>query len=183
MATVAKMSAHTRGTHLATDNIVTFGIIMEAVISRSRQVVRSNMSMQKPLNANIKPIVTGKNACLHIQIRTEIFRPEQSPISTPTPTVWILANVDGNVESILLPRAKRGKPVNQKRTRRGGKKHKSKFIGKFSILGNNCAGLKAKKDSLESIIKLMKTPSCITLQETKLAKNANFWLENYQVFL
>ena len=50
-------------------------------------------------------------------------------------------------------------------------------------MGNNCAGLKAKKDSLESIIKMMKTPSCITLQETKLAKNANFLLENYQVFL
>ena len=29
----------------------------------------------------------------------------------------------------------------------------------------------------------MKTPSCITLQETKLAKKANFLLENYQVFL
>ena len=100
---------------------------MEAVISRSRQVVRSNMSMQKPLNANIKPIVTGKNACLHIQIRTEIFRPEQSPISTPTPTVRILANVDGNVESILLPRAKRGKPVNQKRTR-GGERNTSRNL-------------------------------------------------------
>ena len=49
-------------------------------------------------------------------------------------------------------------------------------------MGNNAAGLKAKKDSLEAIINVFKKPSCITIQETKLAKNAHFQLSNYQVF-
>ena len=38
----------------------------------------------------------------------------------------------------------------------------------FTILGNNTAGLKAKKDSLEALIQTLKNPSCIMLQETKL---------------
>ena len=42
--------------------------------------------------------------------------------------------------------------------------------------------MKAKKDSLEAIIKIFNQPSCITLQEMKLAKNSNFQLENYQTF-
>ena len=70
----------------------------------------------------------------------------------------------------------------QKRTRRGGRKHKSKYKFKFSLLGNNSAGLKAKKDSLEAIIGIFNQPSCITLQETKLAKNTHFQLANYQIF-
>ena len=61
-------------------------------------------------------------------------------------------------------------------------RHKSKYCASFTILGNNSAGLKAKKDSLNTIIKMFETPSCITLQETKLAKNAVFSLENYQIF-
>ena len=52
----------------------------------------------------------------------------------------------------------------------------------FSVLGNNTAGLKAKKDSLQAIINMLNRPSCITLQETKLGKNANFNLENYPCF-
>ena len=75
------------------------------------------------------------------------------------------------------------KPLKQQKTRRGGVKHRSKTKVKFSLLGNNSAGLKSKKDSLEAIIEIFKTPSCITLQETKLPKNANFHLNDYQVFL
>ena len=70
----------------------------------------------------------------------------------------------------------------QNRTRRVGIKHKTKYKLKFSLLGNNSAGLKAKKDSLEAIIKIFNQPSCITLQETKLANNSNSQLENYQIF-
>ena len=51
---------------------------------------------------------------------------------------------------------------------------------KFSILGTNAAGLKAKKDSLLNNIKLFNFPSCI--QETKLRNNANVRIHNYQVF-
>ena len=41
---------------------------------------------------------------------------------------------------------------------------------KFTLLGNNTAGLKKKKESLEDVIELLRKPSCITLQETKLPK-------------
>ena len=47
-------------------------------------------------------------------------------------------------------RARKPKPIKQEKTRRGGIKHKSKMKVKFSLLGNNTAGLKAKKDSLEA---------------------------------
>ena len=68
------------------------------------------------------------------------------------------------------------------RTRRGGKNHKLNKKVKFSLLGNNTAGIKAKKDSLEALIKTLKLPSCITLQETKLASMDTFKIEGYQVF-
>ena len=70
----------------------------------------------------------------------------------------------------------------KKSIRRGGSKHKKKKI-KFSILGNNCAGLKKKMDSLNVLIDEFKQPSCITIQETKLPKNYEIKLDGYQVFL
>ena len=45
---------------------------------------------------------------------------------------------------------------NKKRIRRGGKKHKSKFQTYFTLFGNNTAGLKNKKDSLEANIEISK---------------------------
>ena len=71
---------------------------------------------------------------------------------------------------------------NHKHTRRGGKKHKLKFQSFFTLFGNNTAGLKNKKDSLEAFIEIFKKPSCLTLQETKLPKNSNFQLAHYQIF-
>ena len=79
-------------------------------------------------------------------------------------------------------KARKSNPVAKQKTRRGGIKHKRKHTRTFSLLGNNSAGLKAKKDSLEAIVNIFKNPSCIALQETKLAKNSNFQLPNYQVF-
>ena len=79
-------------------------------------------------------------------------------------------------------KARKSNPVAKQKTRRGGIKHKCKHTRTFSLLGNNSAGLKAKKDSLEAIVNIFKNPSCIALQETKLAKNSNFQLPNYQVF-
>ena len=79
-----------------------------------------------------------------------------------------------------------GKKLKQKgikiRTRRGGIKHKRRLKVNFSLLGNNAAGIKAKKESLEANINIFKKPSCITLQETKLPQNSNFQVGNYQVF-
>ena len=73
-------------------------------------------------------------------------------------------------------------------TKRGGRRskknrqNKSSKLAKFSILGTNAAGLKAKKDSLKENIRLFNFPSVITVQETKFRKCANFKLEHYQIF-
>ena len=79
-----------------------------------------------------------------------------------------------------LEKIEKNRKIN--RIRRGGKKHKSKFKTYFTLFGNNTAGLKNKKDSLEANIDIFKKPSCITLQETKLPKYTNFQLGDYQIF-
>ena len=77
-----------------------------------------------------------------------------------------------------------GKPTKVlKVSKRGGvrsriKRYKKKSkISKFSIMGTNAAGLKAKKDSLIQNIQLFR-PSVITIQETKFRKSGNMKLEN-----
>ena len=84
---------------------------------------------------------------------------------------------------------KKGKPKPVlKVSKRGGvrsknsRKRKANKNIKFSIMGNNSAGLKAKKDSLLHNIKLFNYPSAITLQETKLRKPGSIKLKNYQIF-
>ena len=72
--------------------------------------------------------------------------------------------------------------VKHRRTRRGGVKHRSKKYVQFSILGNNVASISKKRDSLNALIDIFKQPSCITLQETKLGKQSQFKIENYEVF-
>ena len=75
-------------------------------------------------------------------------------------------------------------------TKRGGVRSKKSRLNKatknvnvkFSILGTNSAGLKAKKDSLIENIRLFDNPSAITVQETKFRKSGNLKLENYQIF-
>ena len=75
-----------------------------------------------------------------------------------------------------------------KATKRGGirsknKRNKKNFKStKFSIMGTNAAGLKAKKDSLIENIRLFGFPSVITIQETKLRKMGSLKIENYQIF-
>ena len=83
---------------------------------------------------------------------------------------------------VCPPSKQHVRKLKHKRTRRGGLKHKDNKNVKFSLLGNNSAGIKAKQDSLEAVIKLLGNPSCITLQETKLAKKNVFQLNGYQVF-
>ena len=53
---------------------------------------------------------------------------------------------------------------------------------KFSLLGSNANGLKAKFDSLLNIINIFDRPSCITIQETKLRTNGLNNIPGYQVF-
>ena len=107
-----------------------------------------------------------------------------------------MANDQSMVESELNPPDALSKPMEcehaqprkskkqlrHNKTRRGGQKHKAKGKLKFSLLGNNTAGIKAKKDSLEALVELLGKPSCITLQETKLGSKDTFKLNHYQVF-
>ena len=81
-----------------------------------------------------------------------------------------------------------GKPVPVKVSKRGGVRSKNNRMKKhnknvkFSILGSNSAGLKAKSDSLMHNIRLFNFPSCLTIQETEMRKSGGIKLKNYQVF-
>ena len=86
-------------------------------------------------------------------------------------------------------KTKKGKPKPVlKVSKRGGvvsknnRKKKANKFSKFSILGNNTAGLNAKKDSLLHNIKLFNYPSAITLQETKLRKPGRIKLNKLSDF-
>ena len=75
--------------------------------------------------------------------------------------------------------------VKRKQTRRGTG-GKSTYGGdcsvKFSILGNNSNGLKAKVKSLNAAVEFFKKPSCITIQETKLRQPNLIQLNGYEIF-
>ena len=65
-----------------------------------------------------------------------------------------------------------------------GKSRRQKSSNKpltFSMLGSNANGLTGKSESLKNAIKNYDSPSCITIQESKLKSN-NFKLPGYQVF-
>ena len=49
-------------------------------------------------------------------------------------------------------------------------------------MGNNTAGIKAKKDSLKALVEILGKPSCITLQKTKLCSKDTLKLKHYQIF-
>ena len=76
----------------------------------------------------------------------------------------------------------KSKSQGKMKTRRGWGKKKYKKVIKFSIIGNNCNGLKAKKESLFSAIRNFNTPSCIIIQETKLRFPGTFKIPGYQIF-
>ena len=87
------------------------------------------------------------------------------------------------------PKSNVGKPPPVLRiSKRGGRRSKTKRIkkknqvSKFSIIGTNSAGLKAKVHSLWHAIKTLDFPSCITIQETKLRKKRNHqidWISSF----
>ena len=78
------------------------------------------------------------------------------------------------------------KKLRSKKTRRGKSKKKEENMKKspikFSLLGSNSNGLKAKIDSLKNLIKIFDQPSCITIQETKMRKSFSIQLPGYQIF-
>ena len=51
----------------------------------------------------------------------------------------------------------------------------------MKIMGNNCAGLKGKKESFENFLKVM-CPSVAMLQETKLYRKGTMQFENCSCF-
>ena len=90
-------------------------------------------------------------------------------------------------ESDAKPMGTAGKrkfSINKKYTRRGkGKKFDmGEGYFKFSLLGNNANGLKAKLKSLNAAVDFFKKPSCITIQETKLRQANSIKLNGYEIF-
>ena len=79
----------------------------------------------------------------------------------------------------------KNKSNDKKKTRRGyGSKSKNKNNKEnleLSIVGTNSAGLTSKKESLYSLINIIK-PSIITIQETKHTKIGNIKIPGYQNF-
>jgi hypothetical protein len=73
------------------------------------------------------------------------FREQVKGIQTPSPGAT--GDQEGKSKKILVKKPKRG----GQRSGKNGRKSKNK-IDKFSILGNNCFGLKAKKESLYQTI-------------------------------
>ena len=79
------------------------------------------------------------------------------------------------------------KKLIKNKTRRGKRKNKVGNVknnteNKFSLIGANANGLKAKVESLENLINIFDKPSCITIQETKLRTTGSVKLSGYQVF-
>ena len=70
----------------------------------------------------------------------------------------------------------------KKKEIRRGKGFSKKCTNKsFKIIGNNAAGLKAKKDSFENIMKVF-SPGVAIIQETKLYINGTMCFNNYSCF-
>ena len=97
---------------------------------------------------------------------------------------------DANASHVGNAREKHGKLLNHKKTehgktKRGYNKRQSKSRNKtykFSLMGCNANGIKAKIDSLENAIDFFNRPSCLTIQETKL-RCKSFNIPGYQTFL
>ena len=53
---------------------------------------------------------------------------------------------------------------------------------KFSLIGTNSAGLKAKMDSLQHVLQILNYPSCVTIQETKMSCPGKIKIEGYEIF-
>ena len=51
----------------------------------------------------------------------------------------------------------------------------------MKIVGNNCAGLKGKKESFESLLKIL-SPAIVMLQETKLYRRGTLKFEQFECF-
>ena len=94
------------------------------------------------------------------------------------------------VQPICVPAPPLGEPEQEqkklKKTRRGkgkrNKKNKDTEPIKFSLLGSNANGLKAKVDSLKNVINIFDKPSCITVQLSKLRTSGIVHLAGYQIF-
>ena len=73
--------------------------------------------------------------------------------------------------------------IKKKPTRRGRwvQSKKGGSCSKFSILGNNSNGLKAKLKSLKAAVKVF-NPTCITIQESKLRQEHLIQLPGYVIF-
>ena len=113
--------------------------------------------------------------------------PSSGPPSGPSPGSFFTERLPTSHGPLAAPSRPlelelAGKPNEgiKKKTRRGTGRGKRSDLC-FSLLGNNCNGLKGKLDSLANTLKYFQKPTCITLQETKL-KNQNIKISGYQLF-
>ena len=90
--------------------------------------------------------------------------------TTPSPAAAVFKKQgtpkkNGNEKSKLKPnfKARRRGGVRSKKKRVKNVLQSNKQIMQFSILGTNAAGLKAKTDSLNHVIKTLNYPSCVTI--------------------
>ena len=71
-------------------------------------------------------------------------------------------------------------------TKRGkGRKNKNKFNHKktkFSIVGCNANGIKAKLTSLKNTLRFYNNPSVVTIQETKIRGKGSIKIPGYKIF-
>ena len=69
----------------------------------------------------------------------------------------------------------------KKQVRRGGGGTRKYKNMSFKIVGNNCAGLKGKKESFENLLKTF-SPAIVMLQETKMYKRGTLKFEQFECF-
>ena len=70
-------------------------------------------------------------------------------------------------------------PLKAKKTRRG--RGKSKYLNQVILVGNNCAGIQNKKESLKNMIDVL-NPAVVFLQETKVYSKGRVQLKDFEIF-
>ena len=75
----------------------------------------------------------------------------------------------------MVPQLNHKKKKQVRRGKGGTKKFQNLSL---KIVGNNCNGLKGKKDSFENLLKVF-SPAIVMIQETKLYKKGTMNFENF----
>ena len=122
-------------------------------------------------------------------IRESTIQPNVDATTTPIPAVSVSKKQrspkkhdqkKSKLNSIFKKRQRGGVRSKKKRLKSIHQSNKNSL--QFSIVGCNSAGLKAKIDSLNHMVKTLNYPSCITIQESKLPKKGMINMKGYEIF-